>query len=106
MATITLTSAVGTNKQIAVATKPITSIVYTVAGATTFTIEWAGTSSKANAPTGISVSAIVSNKITISGTPTTVGVYAYIITTDGSPVASASGSIIVNAASNIVINDV
>jgi len=87
--TISLTSAVGTNNQTVCVNTAITNITYSTTGATGATFS--------GLPTG--VTAIWSaNIVTISGTPTIVGTYNYIVTlTGGCGNITANGTITVNS---------
>ena len=89
---ITLTSAAGTINQTVVLNTPITNIVYTVGGSATG-------ATVTGLPSGVT-GTYVGGVLTISGTPTTTGVYTYTITTTGgaTPAATYSGTITVNAA--------
>lgn len=82
------TSAIGTDAQTVsiLANESINNIVYAWGGnATSASLVWTGTASSTTAPDGISVVTDATNKtVTVSGTPSTAGVYSYSITsTDG-----------------------
>jgi gliding motility-associated-like protein len=85
--TIVLTSAIGTDNQIVCIGNAITTVTYTTTGATgaNFT----------GLPTGMTVS-WAANTVTISGSPTTSGVYNYVINlTGGCGTISTGGTITV-----------
>jgi subtilisin-like proprotein convertase family protein len=88
--TVVLTSAVGTNAQSVCVNASITSITYTIGGTAT----GAGVSGLPAGVTGIYNTGV----FTISGTPTTAGVYNYTITTSGGScgTTTANGTITVN----------
>ncbi len=91
---IGLTSSLGTDAQTITTGTTITNIDYTWGGsATTATVSWTGTLNGSTPPSGISVN--TSGPVSISGTPTVEGNYGYTVLTDGSPAASASGTITV-----------
>ncbi|MFM7588022.1 MAG: cohesin domain-containing protein, partial [Bacteroidota bacterium] len=71
---ITLSSATGTNGQTVSVNTAITNITYTTTGATGATV--------IGLPTGVSVS-WASNTVTISGRPSTTGLFNYIVTMTG-----------------------
>ena len=91
--TITLSSAAGTNTQIRCINTAITNITYTTSGATDVTIS--------GLPLGVTGS-WAGNVVTISGTPTVLGVSNYTITlTGGCGNITTTGSITVNANNTI-----
>jgi len=96
--TLELTGAVDTNFQNVGVDSTIVDIVYTLGGsADSVTIAWTGTADADTPPEGITVSFVMPT-LTISGTPTTIGVYTYIITTVGNLLctpASDTGTIMV-----------
>ncbi len=77
----------------------ITNIIYTYDGSLN-PITWTGTASSTTPPVGITVDTGTANQITISGTPTTDGVYTFTIDVDGingGTDGSESGTLTVNA---------
>lgn len=98
-ATITLTSAAGTNNQgICVVQEVLTNITYQVGNGATGASVVAG-----NLPSGISAS-FAGGILTISGTPTQSGVFNYTVrTTGGCSFATATGTITVHALPVIVL---
>ncbi|HMM12117.1 MAG TPA: PKD domain-containing protein [Bacteroidales bacterium] len=87
--TVTLASAPGTDNQNICHGNPITTILYNITGATGATIT--------GLPAGVTGNWAL-NVVTISGTPTTPGVYNYTVNlTGGCGAVSASGSIVVTA---------
>jgi hypothetical protein len=92
--TLTLTSASGTDSQMACINTPITNITYSTTGATGANVT--------GLPTGISYS-WSGNLVTISGTPTVAGTaLTYTVTlTSGCGVITATGTIAVNTANTI-----
>ena len=95
-ATITLTSAAGTNAQSVCINTPITNITYSIGGG--------GTSGGVTGlPAG--VTGVYSGGVfTISGTPTVAGTFPYTVTTTGICVqTTANGTITVNPNANITL---
>lgn len=91
---VTLSSAAGTDGQSLCSNNPINDITYTIGGGTTG-------ASVSTLPSGVT-SSFSSGTLTISGTPTSGGVYTYTVTTTGGscgPQATASGTITVDAPS-------
>jgi hypothetical protein len=87
--TLTLSSASGTNAQVACINNPIANITYSTTGATGANVT--------GLPTGVSKT-WASNVLTISGTPTVAGVYTYTINlTGGCSSVTTLGYINVNA---------
>lgn len=72
---VTLSSAVGTNAQIACINAPITNITYTATGAIGGSVS--------GLPAGVS-GVFANNVFTISGTPTATGLFSYTVTLTGS----------------------
>ena len=80
--TLTRTSAVATENQSIGVNSPITNIVYARGGsATAVTITWTGTADSTTAPAGINITSLTATPITISGTPSQVGIFTFTITT-------------------------
>ena len=100
---INLTSAVGTNNQTPTVNNAITIITYSLYGgtATTAEVAWTGTANENTPPNGITVN-FTYPTLTISGTPSSIGNYAFTATTDGSPAAQGTGTINV---SRYTLND-
>jgi gliding motility-associated-like protein len=95
-ATITLTSAAGTNAQTICLTAAITNITYTIGGGGT-----GGTVS--GLPAGVSGS-FSGGTFTISGTPTVTGTFNYTVTTTGiCTQTTATGTIIINPNATITL---
>ncbi len=96
--TITLTSAAATANQTVCINNPITNIVYTSAnGATGVTVT--------GLPSGVTgtYSGGTNGTFTISGTPTSTGVFSYIVTASGCGTATISGTITVSTASTVTL---
>ncbi|MDR1225445.1 MAG: T9SS type A sorting domain-containing protein [Prevotellaceae bacterium] len=94
-ASITLAS--GSSASPSVQVGDALSISYSYEG-TFNAISWTGSS--ATLPDGLAVSASVQNRVTISGTPTTIGTYSYLISINGlygGSNTTASGTITVTA---------
>jgi len=92
--TITLSSASGTNGQTVTVGTTITNITYSTTGATGATFS--------NLPTEVTGS-WASNTVTISGTPSTPGIFNYTVTMTGGCTGgnnTATGSITVNSGSS------
>ncbi|MDD4968464.1 MAG: hypothetical protein PHT07_03445 [Paludibacter sp.] len=90
--TISLTS--GSSAQTKLPNTAITNVIYTYGGTVSSTnIIWTGTANSTTAPDGITVTTDGAAKtISISGTPTTEGVYGYTVSaTDGALAPSLSG---------------
>src|SRR5438477_4074632 len=85
---IILTSAQGTDKQTLCVNTPITTITYKVGNGNT------GSPTITGLPPGLTYT-FAGDKLTITGTPTVAGNYAYTITTTGCNPNSASGTMIV-----------
>ncbi len=88
----TLTSGVGTDAQTVCINTSITSITYTITGAT------GGSVTGGALPTGVTAS-FSAPTLTISGTPSASGVFNYTITLTGASTCSSSGTITVNPVS-------
>ncbi len=103
----TLVKTSGNNTPTVYENKAITDIKYTFGGtATKATVTWTDAESNPiNMPTGIDT-ATVNKVLTISGTPTTIGVYNYTVTTDGTPAATETGTITVVVAPTSSIVDI
>ncbi|MEJ7610393.1 MAG: M36 family metallopeptidase [Ferruginibacter sp.] len=96
-ATITLSSAAGTNSQSICINSALTNITYTVNAGVTGAVISAGA-----LPAG--VTGITGTTFTISGTPTAVGTFNYTVsTTGGCGTAPATGTITVNPAATIAL---
>ena len=93
---ITLSSAPSTSNQTVCINAPIVNITYTTAGGITgATVTGLPTSVTGSYSGGV---------FTINGTPTVTGTFSYIVTTSGgTPNATASGTILVNAATTVVL---
>lgn len=95
-ATITLTSAPGTNNQTVCINTPITNITYAVAGSGTG-------GAVAGLPAGVT-GAFAGGIITISGTPTVSGTFSYTVSTTGPCVTpTATGTITVDPDATITL---
>jgi hypothetical protein len=93
--TIALTSAPGTDNQVVCINSPITTITYAVTGATGANFS--------GLPAGMIVS-YLANTVTIIGTPTTSGLYTYIVNlTGGCGIVSVTGTINVSAINTITL---
>ncbi|MFZ4398922.1 MAG: ice-binding family protein [Bacteroidales bacterium] len=93
--TIVLTSAVGTNNQTHCINTAITTITYATTGATGASIS--------SLPAGVT-SSWLANVVTISGTPSAIGVYNYTVTlTGGCGTQTATGTITVIPNNTIVL---
>jgi gliding motility-associated-like protein len=94
--TISLSSVAGTNSQTVCINTAINNVTYSTTGATSayFT----------NLPAGVNGS-WANNVVTISGTPTSSGIYTYTVTTlGGCGVASATGTIVVTPDNTITLS--
>ena len=99
VASITLSSAAGTNNQIKCVNTTITPITYTTAGGVTNV-------TVSPLPAGVtgSYSGGTNGTFTISGTPSVTGTFNYTVTTSGGTgVATANGTILVNGLSTITL---
>lgn len=95
-ATITLTSAAGTDNQTVCINNAITTITYQVSGGGTGAIV-------SGLPSGLT-SNYAAGIFTISGTPTAIGTFNYTVTTTGSCLqTSASGTITINGNSSLTL---
>ena len=95
-ATLTLTSAAGTNNQTRCINVAITNITYSVGGAGTG-------GSVSGLPAGVT-GVFAGGVITISGTPTAIGTYNYTVTTTGPCIIpTAGGTITVNPDATITL---
>jgi gliding motility-associated-like protein len=93
--TILLTSAAGTNNQTVCVNSAITNITYSTTGATGATFS--------GLPPGVTGS-WAGNVVTITGSPTSGGVYGYTVTlTGGCGTVTATGSITVNPVNTILL---
>ncbi len=91
VASVTLTSAAGTNTQYVCSGSSITNITYLISNGTGFMVN--------GLPTGLTVTPGIGT-FTISGSPTQTGVFPYLVTiTGGCTPATASGTVTVNAQS-------
>ena len=98
-ASVTLTSATGTNNQTVCINVAIANIAYSTSGGVT-------NATVTGLPAGVTgvYSGGTNGTFTISGTPTATGTFNYTVTTSGGTPATAIGTIIVNGAATVALS--